>query len=337
MGTREKHPTYRDKDQTYYAYVCEPMGRAAREQRIEMKCLSHGHHYGIKLANGILEGLKVVGYWDVKEEQDWGHKWHRNEGFEIDFQASGRNWFSTVDHDYLLEPNDLVVTYPWQLHQLGIPHVQVGIRQWIIIDVGIHNANSAWKWPSWIILSERDKTRLSGMISNNCNPRYHLSQKHVALWFQLQNAIRLSDGETNLSSVAILINEILFSLIECLDGGQENFVNDSSFLRRIINDFLSELVEDPRLLTRKWTLDQMAQKCGMSESVFCFNFRQLTNSTPMKHLNYLRIMHACRLLKADPGYSITQLAFDCGFSSSQYFATSFKRITGQTPSSWSRE
>jgi AraC family L-rhamnose operon regulatory protein RhaS len=59
--------------------------------------------------------------------------------------------------------------------------------------------------------------------------------------------------------------------------------------------------------------------------------RAQANLSPMKYLNRCRIEHAGRLLREQPGRSITDVAFDCGFSSSQYFASQFRLHFGCTP------
>ena len=53
--------------------------------------------------------------------------------------------------------------------------------------------------------------------------------------------------------------------------------------------------------------------------------------TPMQYLNHCRLSVAARLLKEQPERSITNIAVACGFSSSQYFATLFRRNFGVTP------
>ena len=53
-------------------------------------------------------------------------------------------------------------------------------------------------------------------------------------------------------------------------------------------------------------------------------------------LKEIKIQKAKNLLfKSDK--SITEIAMDLGFSTSQYFATAFKRYTGRTPSSYRKE
>lgn len=70
--------------------------------------------------------------------------------------------------------------------------------------------------------------------------------------------------------------------------------------------------------------------------------RQLTNSftlatgfPPHRWLMRRRVERACGLL-LDPRRSITEIAFDCGFSSSQHFATKFRAQLGCTPSEYRR-
>ena len=50
-----------------------------------------------------------------------------------------------------------------------------------------------------------------------------------------------------------------------------------------------------------------------------------------EHIRALRIEYACRLLKEDPGLTITEVAEKCGFRDYNYFITVFRRETGTTP------
>jgi AraC family L-rhamnose operon regulatory protein RhaS len=91
--------------------------------------------------------------------------------------------------------------------------------------------------------------------------------------------------------------------------------------------FLSELesrCEEP------WTLETMAEGTGLKRSRFGFLCRRLTGESPAVYLNRLRIRRSRRLLR-DTDRSVTGIAFDCGFSSSQYFAKTFRRFQGHEP------
>jgi AraC family L-rhamnose operon regulatory protein RhaS len=62
--------------------------------------------------------------------------------------------------------------------------------------------------------------------------------------------------------------------------------------------------------------------------------RQLANTSPMKFLARCRCELAARRLVERPAASVTEIAFDSGFSSSQYFASQFRRHLGCTPSAY---
>ncbi|WP_376768318.1 helix-turn-helix domain-containing protein [Litoribacterium kuwaitense] len=55
--------------------------------------------------------------------------------------------------------------------------------------------------------------------------------------------------------------------------------------------------------------------------------------SPTAFVDRLKIDDACRQLSSNQ-ISITQLAYDLGFKTSQHFATVFKKYTGHTPSHW---
>ncbi|RYF85660.1 MAG: AraC family transcriptional regulator, partial [Chitinophagaceae bacterium] len=64
---------------------------------------------------------------------------------------------------------------------------------------------------------------------------------------------------------------------------------------------------------------------------FSDKVRSFTGFSPMSYLINIRISMAIRLLKK-PEAQVTAIALDTGFYSSQHFATTFKKLTGYTPS-----
>jgi AraC-like DNA-binding protein len=62
-------------------------------------------------------------------------------------------------------------------------------------------------------------------------------------------------------------------------------------------------------------------------------FKDSTGMTPNDYWQRLRIDLAQELL-AHQKSSITQIALDCGFSSSQYFSTVFRKYAGMKPSDY---
>lgn len=78
-------------------------------------------------------------------------------------------------------------------------------------------------------------------------------------------------------------------------------------------------------------VDDLAKLVNMSPSNFNRLFKQETELSPIEYLIYIRIERAKQMLKRKE-FSITEIATACGFSSSAHFASSFRKITGVTPS-----
>lgn len=76
-----------------------------------------------------------------------------------------------------------------------------------------------------------------------------------------------------------------------------------------------------------WTLAAMAGACGLGRSRFATLCRRQTGDSPLELVNRLRIDRAKDLLR-HTDHSVTDIAFACGFSSSQYFARVFRHFTG---------
>ena len=75
----------------------------------------------------------------------------------------------------------------------------------------------------------------------------------------------------------------------------------------------------------------MSQLTGLGRTRLGQLIKERTGDSPIIYLNRVRIRKAQELLR-ETKQSITEIAFACGFQSSQYFARTFKHLTGgRTP------
>ena len=79
-------------------------------------------------------------------------------------------------------------------------------------------------------------------------------------------------------------------------------------------------------------IEEVASLCHLDRSAFCRYFKKATGNTFISFLNQYRISQAKRLLLS--GKNISESSFECGFDSLSYFNRTFKRITGENPSSF---
>lgn len=77
-------------------------------------------------------------------------------------------------------------------------------------------------------------------------------------------------------------------------------------------------------------LDDIAAAGNVSRSQCCMLFRRYVGRTPNEYLTERRLEEAKRLL-ADTAGSVAEIARVCGFSSSSYFISVFRRRFGETP------
>lgn len=80
-------------------------------------------------------------------------------------------------------------------------------------------------------------------------------------------------------------------------------------------------------------LDGLAEAHGMSQRTFYRLFKRATGRTPLACIIQLRMQHAAGLLR-NTDQPITQIAYDSGFSDSNYFAREFRKVIGESPTAY---
>ncbi len=78
------------------------------------------------------------------------------------------------------------------------------------------------------------------------------------------------------------------------------------------------------------SLDQLAERFGVSKYHFIRLFRRYAGVTPMQYFQQLRLQKACRLLSARQ-LTVAQIADQLGYSSPYHFSRSFKQHYGISP------
>ena len=315
-------------DGIYHPDSCDSLAKAWNTGQVELQALARGTYPGYSLKENELKGIKSVGYWNSEKMQSWGLDWHRNEGIELCLLETGNLHFSLSDQEYELLPNTLTITRPWILHKLGNPNIGFCKLHWFIIDLEVRQPHQEWVWPDWVILCKEDIDELTRILRLNEQPVWNVGDEMKRCFAQIGRMAKYHEKEHFDSRIKVYLNEILILLLEMLKKDQP-VLNDALIdSKRSVSMFLKHLEED---LANGWTVNSMAEHCGLGITQFSKHCYQLTNCTPVNYLNKLRLLKARNLIAENDGNTITSIAYDCGFSSNQYFTRVFKAHFKETP------
>ncbi|MCE5269184.1 MAG: AraC family transcriptional regulator [Planctomycetaceae bacterium] len=324
-------PIYQAHGCQYEADTCRPLIRAARAGAVRHVSFARGHYPGRRLPRAALPGLKAVGFWDARCRQDWGLDWHRNEGIELTLVERGTLGFSVDDQEFTLQPGDLTFTHPWQQHRVGNPEVAAGRLHFLILDLGVRRPHQSWRWPAWIVLTPQDRRELTDILRHNDQPVWRATPDVLRCFRRVGAAVESDRGGSELSSLAVQLNELLLLILEMSRNRDLRLDRSLSSALRTVELFWADLQQNPDQMALEWTVRGMARRCGMGVTSFTDHSKQLTNVTPMQHLNQCRLAAAARALVDHPELTVTDVALGSGFASSQYFATLFRSRFGVTP------
>jgi AraC family transcriptional regulator len=86
-------------------------------------------------------------------------------------------------------------------------------------------------------------------------------------------------------------------------------------------------------LAGKIVVKHLATSLGVSIGHFCRAFKRTFGMSARIWIKHRRIEFAQSLMLTT-GASLTEIALSCGMSDQSHFTRSFRRIVGETPSSW---
>jgi len=178
------------------------------------------------------------------------------------------------------------------------------------------------------VLTEKDLIRLTSILRQNDNWLWKANKEIYSCFHRIGQEVDSDYKGSKSTKIRLLVNELLVLLLELIDTGELNMNEDLTNSARSVNLFLSELENS---LSEAWTIEEMAKSAGVGITRFTYHCKQLTNLTPMRYLTMKRLELSKTILLNKTKLSIANIAYSCGFATSQYFSTVFKKYEKCTP------
>lgn len=255
---------------------------------------------------------------------------HRNEGLEIVLITHGFVEWEVEGKVEVAHAGDLFYTLPWQRHGgvHGLEH-NAGLCYAVIrTKLPYTRKPQLMEWHPDLNLSSEETLSLHGQLTSRRKHRLPATQSLKFITPELVRAIRQQKGYLYARGLALAALAELSKAIDEDTRPRRQSIEVRDRIRRFTRHLTERCAED-------WTLEKMAEECGLRRSHFSSLIEELTGDSPITLLNRKRIELACRELTK--GNTITEVAFASGFQSSQYFATVFKSFIGTTPTRWTAE
>jgi len=237
---------------------------------------------------------------------------------EICYLASGEQTFEIGERTFRMQGGDVLVSQPGQKHSTGAMPLERSTLYWLLITLDAPDGRFLGHGPGGPI------ELLAGLEALGvCHFRGAPSlQQHLDRVF----AAFFHGGPLRSLRIQMLVTEFL---IEILDLANEPGRRDPS--REIITALacVHDRIREPILL------ETLAEQAGLSLSRFKQRFRQEVGMPPREYVLRQKVEAAREMLRTATT-SVTHVAHDLSFSSSQYFATVFRRFVGLSPTEFRR-
>jgi AraC-like DNA-binding protein len=232
---------------------------------------------------------------------------------EICYLTRGERVYHVNRRDYPFRGNEVFVTFPDEVHGSGRhPHGK-GLLYWMQVRPPKRPA-------PFLALSPREAWPLVQRLRHLPHRRF-VGDPRLKTLFEEMLEIFLH-GEPDLARLEISARLIqwLVLIVRCAEAEPGRRVTPDI---RLVLDRIESTLDQPL------TVDGLAAAARLSPSRFKAKFKEQTGVPPAEYVIRRKVEKAREWL--GQGKSVTDVAFDLGFSTSQYFATTFKRITNQRP------
>lgn len=233
---------------------------------------------------------------------------------EISFLERGEQTYVLDEEEYHMRGGEVFVTQPFQDHGTGPYPEGKGVMFWMLIRL-LPEAKTILDLP------EAEGAALIAKLKN-LPPHFRAHRSLRQTLYRIFEAHGSSASSLKVLNIRNLLIRYLLDVVHSAASQNEGQISPE------ILDIMEFIKEN---LNENFMLEDLAERVNLSVSRFKARFKDEVGVPPADFVARQKVAKAMELLQTS-GMPITQVAHSLGYSSSQYFATAFRRYTGKTPS-----
>lgn len=273
----------------------------------------------LKLDVEIYHNAKVCGSWLMDDFHEHNTTFHIVTEGECTLDVPGHFLGQLEKGDMAIFPRELP-------HKLIAPHTLQGQQRHIPLAEA-----TGIKGTGLLCGDVYFKHQGSHYLLNSLPPMLIIKAEQASQWIQpLMQLITQESLHPCPASEAIFsrLTELLFSyaIRHHLFDKKEQANMLSLYTNTRLAAAISAIHQHPQ---QHWTIEQLAQKCNMSRTIFAEKFRTVSGWTVAQYLTWWRMQLAWQYLQE--GQSISQTITLIGYQSEAAFSRTFKKIFSTTP------
>lgn len=261
-----------------------------------------------------IPGLRMFGHHSTAHAITALDSHYHKDSFEFTYILHGNVRFSVGERSYPLSGGDLFVTFPDEVHDTGNTPMSLHQMYWFQLD--IHDPDG------FLYMEEKEAAELIRLLSaipaHVIKPEAAHSGDLLGYVFSL---FCKADRVSCMQGCYLLVS-FLYYIVDCANTPRFLITPD---IGRVIDYIFQHLPE-------RLSIDELARVALLSESRFKQKFKVQMGTSPRDFINYHKIEASKDMLLE--GKSVTDVAMELNFSSSNYFSSVFHRYTCFSPSQY---
>ena len=252
----------------------------------------------------------------TKAQADTLHRHRHDRAWEITYTQKGSMFWDVEGTLFNVEPGQLFLTYPDELHGGENQVMHVCELYWFIFRLNPKLGSFS--------LSPQQTRRLISALEQTQTRTFTASSEICTIFDRIIDSIRQPDPFFDIQFNASA-QQLICTLLAAPPAN-----NRPCSLR------IRKAIDRLRSAETSLTIKELARTAGLKPSYFREQFKKETGYSPAEYQTLIRIQKAKYLL-LNRDTSVTDIAFELGFSSSQHLSAVFRKITGQTPREFRRQ
>lgn len=278
----------------------------------------HRIHEAYTGTETLIPELDIVGWLRFRKPlQNALHPGRHKNWFEILYMEHGQVDWWIEDSSYNFSSGHVLIISPNELHGAACAVMQPCEHYWLRFRI-----------PEQPIPGLTKKQQ-AGLLNFYKNLPSRMLQCSPAVKYGFQRLLASHHNRTEFSAVTARCALLSILCTIATESRQTVTIPSASPLSPKIQNVLQLL---QNRLDNPPSVKEMAKMAHMSEGTFRNLFEKETGTPPNHYVNIQRIREAKELLR--DGLTVTDTAHALGYSSSQYFATVFKKWAGLSPTDY---